>query len=240
MSRFAVLVALTMLASGVIAEDRDSASCGAMTVRDKCRITWSISRAGSLYYFVQQFDSLSADWESVVSLPAGTSSSGSLASPVEAGNLYRVLACDDVHGTQNCSGTTVVWAPFVQPEDQVDLIPSRVPLIGSEAAVGEPTYGLISKKGSWLSQVTQYNIIQMTNTIARAKVSELPEMTPVKDIRVEMPSDPIEQVQFNVYRFYSAQLGLPIDQPAPEPDPTWVAPPHVHPERHPDDTSPPQ
>lgn len=124
----------------------------------------------------------------------------------------------------------MVWAPFVQPEDQFHLIPSRVPLASREIASGMPMYASVNKKNGWLGQVIQYNVYQMLNAIAHAKITDLPDMTSVKDIRFEPPNDPIEQVQFNVYWAYSAERGEPIDSPMPEPE---SRPPHEHPERHP-------
>lgn len=214
------------------ADEVDSASCGGMTIADQCRIGWRFSRPANSYYFVQQFDPLAAEWRTLAELPAGTLSQGALAEPVEAGYLYRVFACDDAKAKTNCSGSTMVWAPFIQPENEVHLIPGQIPLTGSETRFGEPVYGLVRKSPGWLSQVSVYNVIQMANSIARAKIDELPDMTPVKDIRVDPPDDPIEQVQFNVYWFYSAERGAPIDQPEP---PQIERPPHDHPRSHPEE-----
>jgi len=232
MKRFALSIVLTIIAvaSQSRADTVDSATCGAMKILDQCRITWSFSRRADSYYSVQQFDPLDVDWRTVAALPLSTSNQGTLETPVEAGYLYRVLACDDGDATTNCSGSTMVWAPFAQPESQVHLIPSRVPMAKWEAASGMPLYATVDKKNGWLGQVIQYNVYQVLNAIARAKVTDLPDMTPVKDLRFETPSDPIEQVQFNVYWAYSAERGQPIDTPTPEPE---TRPPHVHPERHP-------
>lgn len=230
---FSIGTAIIGCAFQTHADSTDAASCAAMKITDQCRISWSFSRPSISYYFVQQFDQLAAEWRTLANVPAGTLSQGTLDKPVEAGYLYRVLACDDAKAKAKCSGSTMVWAPFIQPEDQVHLIPSQVPLTGSEAHFGKPAYGLISKKGGWLSQVIAYNVIQMENAIAHAKTTDLPDMTPVKDIRFDPPDDPIEQVQFNVYWFYSAERGAPINQPEPA---QFQRPPHEHPERHPQET----
>ena len=63
----------------------------------------------------------------------------------------------------------MVWAPFVQPESQDYLIPSRVPMAKWAAASGMPMYATVNKKNGWLTQVIQYNVYQMTNAIAREK-----------------------------------------------------------------------
>jgi hypothetical protein len=207
-----------------------SASCGAMTISDQCRISWSLSRTSDSFLSVQQFDPMQATWRTVASLPPSAGSAGTKESPVEGGYLYRALVCDDAEREVNCRGTTMVWAPYVQAEDQVHLIPSRVPLASWELASGRPMYAAISKNSGWLTQVIQYNVYQMANAIARANIADLPDMTPVKDIRKEMRSTPIDQVQFNVFWAYSAEQGKPIDSPALPPE---TLPVHEHPERHP-------
>lgn len=217
------------LVTSINAESVDSATCGEMTIADQCHIHWTFSGNFGQYFHVQQFDPLKADWAVIASLPPGTSNPGTLHTPVEGGYLYRVLACDDSEAFMNCSATTMVWAPFVQPESQIHLIPSRVPMVKWEAQSGMPMYAAIDKRSGWLTQVIQYNVYEMTNAIARVDLTNLPEMTAVKDIRTEAPSDPIEQVQFNVYWAYSAERGNPIESPAP---PAEVRPPHKHPERH--------
>lgn len=223
----AVIIAVAFQAR---ADRLDTASCGAMTSADQCRISWSFSRISDSYYAVQQFDPVEASWRTLAELPLGTPTQGTYDKPVEAGYLYRVFACDDAEATRNCSGSTMVWAPLIQPEDQIHLIPSRVPLTSSEVAFGKPVYAMVSKKSGWLGQVIQYNVYLMANAIARANIADLPDMTSVKDLRIEPPVDPIEQVQFNVYWAYSAEQGAPIDSPLPEQEPR---PPHEHPERHP-------
>jgi len=212
------------------ADIADSASCEEMTSADQCRIGWNFSRRVDSYYLVQQFDPIGANWRTVATLPKGTPNRGRYETPVEAAYLYRVLACDDVQERKDCSGSTMVWAPFVQPEESVHLIPSRVPLVKKDIADGTPLNAVVNKEGEWLTQVIQYNVYLMVNAIARANIADLPEMTPVKDIRETTPDDPIEQVQFNVYWAYSAERGAPIDTPEPEPE---VRPPHEHPRSHP-------
>ena len=212
------------------ADQVDSATCGAMTIADQCRISWSFSRTSDSYYSVQQFDPQSPGWRTLIRLPEGTPSKGTHDKPVEAGYLYRVLACDDAEAKKNCSGSTMVWAPFIQPEERVDLIPSRVELIGSEARFGKPVNGAIAKDADWLTQVTQYNVYLMENAIARASITDLPDMTPVADItRMEAPQ-PIDQVQSNVYSVYLAEQGRSKES---APEPKVQRGPHEHPERHP-------
>ena len=125
----------------------------------------------------------------------------------------------------------MVWAPFIQPPEQVALIPSRVP--ATHPARSFAGYvGSISKNADWLTQVTQYNVCQMVNAIAYANIAELPDMTPAPDIRVMPPAEvtPVDQIQFNVWAVYMAEQGRPLDMPTPAPSPR---PPHEHPERHP-------
>lgn len=207
---FTVFV-IFVLASQSRADTVDTATCGTMKILDQCRIAWSFSSRAESYFSVQQFNPLDANWRTIAALPLSTSNQGTLETPVEGGYLYRVLACDDDAATTNCSGSTMVWVPFVQPESQVHLIPSRVPMAKWEAESGMPLYATVDKQNGWLGQVIQYNVYQMMNAIARANIADLPDMTPVKDMRLEEPSDPIEQVQFNVYSVYLAERGEPID-----------------------------
>jgi hypothetical protein len=232
MNRFTLTVVLIVIAvaSQGRADTADLATCGTMKILDQCHITWNFSSRADSYYSVQQFDPLTVSWRTIAALPQSVSSQGTLMTPVEAGYLYRVLACDDSDATTNCSGSTMVWAPLVQPESQIHLIPSRVPMAKWEAAAGMPLYATVDKKNGWLGQVIQYNVYQMLNAIARANVAEMPDMTPVKDMRLEPPSDAVDQVQFNVYWAYSAERGAPIDSPLQPPE---KRPPHEHPERHP-------
>jgi hypothetical protein len=232
MNRFTLLLGVVIFVVATIghAQSRDAATCDSMKILDQCRIRWSFSRTSDSYISVQQFDPMNAAWRTIAALAPSAGGTGILDKPVEGGYLYRVLACDDAEAKINCLGTTMIWAPFVQPESQVHLIPSRVPLAAWEIGSGTPMYATVDKRNGWLGQVIQYNVYQMANAIARARISDLPDMTPVKDIRLEPPSDPIEQVQFNVYWAYSAERGAPIDSPILEPE---TRPPHSHPERHP-------
>jgi hypothetical protein len=216
MKHFAQLLVLTIIAYAGYshADSVDTASCGAMKMLDQCRITWNFSSRSDSFYSVQQFNPQGANWRTIATLPLSASNRGVLETPVEGGYLYRVQACDDEAAAVNCSGSTVVWAPFVQPESQVHLIPSRVSLTKWETITGKPMYAAVDKNIGWLEQVIQYNVYQMLNAIARTNVADLPVMTPVKDIEVELPSDPIEQVHYNVYVVYMAERDKAIGSKA--------------------------
>src|SRR5688572_2348319 len=168
---FSIGAAIVALAFQVRAEPVDSASCGAMTIADQCRISWSFSRSPAAYYSVQQFDPASAEWRTLVTLPAGTPSRGTHDTPVEAGYLYRVWACDDMEGKTNCSGSTMVWAPFIQPEEQLHLIPSRVQLVGTQDWSGKPLYAAVDKTNGWVGALSQYNVyLQIGRASCRERV----------------------------------------------------------------------
>ena len=227
--KFSIAAAMVAVALENGAEPLDASSCGAMTIADQCRISWSFSRTSDSYYSVQRFDPVTAEWRTLTSLPPGTPSQGTRDSPVEAGYLYRVLACDDAEGKTNCSGSTMVWAPLIQPEEQAHLIPGLVLLDGTRDHSGKPLYAKVDKDDGWVGALIQYNVYLMVNAIARANTGDLPDMTPVNDIRFDPPDDPIEVVQFNVYWAYSGDQGKPLDSPMPEQVPR---PPHEHPEWH--------
>ena len=201
-------------ASTVSAQDQESATatCASQTFRDQCRITWTFARPPGGFYWVQQLNPMSGAWRSLSHDADGTTAQGSRDPAVEASYLYRVLACDDAMATINCAGSTMIWAPFIQPPEQVHLIPSRVPATHPARSFGGYV-GAISKNADWLTQVTQYNVCQLVNAIAYANIAELPDMTPAPDIRVMPPADikPIDQIQFNVWAVYMAEQGRPLD-----------------------------
>jgi hypothetical protein len=123
----------------------------------------------------------------------------------------------------------MVWAPFIQPPDRTDLIPSLVPATKPDRSF-KGYVGAVSKGADWITQVTQYNSLQLVNAIAYANIAELPDMTQPADIRAMAPGDvtPVDTVQFNVWATYIAEQGKPLDVPTP---PIAPRPPHEHPER---------
>lgn len=222
--------ALTISAQAV---EPGEATCGSQTISDQCRITWTFARPSGARYWVQQLDPWSGAWRNLndhytdgTTVPDGTTAQGSRDAVVEPGYLYRVLACDDARASINCAGSKLVWAPFIQPAEQVHLIPRLVPVQGPD---GRFDYCGVLKNIGWAMQVTQYNICLMVTAVTRAKV-ELPDMTPPPDIRVMPSADPIGQLQFNVWAAYLGERGTPLVEPELEPIPR---PPHEHPERHP-------
>ena len=237
-SKLGLGLALTLaFTSSVCAQDQPvatavaTATCGAQTIGDQCRVTWTFDRPPGGFYWVQQLNPMTGMWQSVAHEPDGTAARGSRDAPVEAGNLYRVLACEDAKAATGCQGSTMVWAPFIQPPGQEYLIPSLVPAIHPDRSWGGYA-GSISKDAGWLSQVIQYNVIQMTNAISYAKIAELPDMTPVRDIRSMSASEstPIDEIQFNVWAFFQGERGTPLEMPTPPPR---QRAPHEHPERQP-------
>jgi hypothetical protein len=216
-------------------EDAGTATCGSQTFRDQCQVTWSFSRPSSAFYWVQRLNPMSGAWESLghdADHDAdGTKAQGSRKEAVEPGYLYRVLRCDDARATINCAGSTMVWAPFIQPPEQVDLIPSVVPDLRPEVKQFKGC-GVL-KNAPWLVQVTQYNVCQLVNAISYANLAELPDMTPPANI-LDMPPEQvteIDTVQFNVWDTFMAERGTPIEGESPSSVPV-ERPPHEHSERH--------
>jgi hypothetical protein len=221
---------LIAFAGDARADQIDRAMCEPMTRIGQCKIGWEFSRSEGAHYWLQQFDPPQAVWRTIAKMPPGTPSVGSQSVAVEGGYLYRVWACDDADAIVNCSGSTVVWAPFIQSQSETHLIPSRVHLVGSEARFGKPTDGMIMKNADWLTQVIQYNVYQLENALAHAEMSNMPDMTPPSSSAV-LPQNllPADQVQSNIYAVYLARQGRRVSAPTPEQVPRG---PHEHPDWH--------
>lgn len=230
----ATFVALGVAIAGIFTANGQSnqaatVTCGQQTYRDQCHVTWDFPVSSNAFYWVQQLDPMSGKWQGLGHVADGTAAQASRSAPVEPGYLYRVLSCSDKEAKTNCIGSTMVWAPFIEPPERVDLIPSQVPAIHPGRSF-KGYVGAVSKEANWLAQVSQYNVYQLINAISYTNIAELPDMTIPADIRAMQAQDvtPIDTVQFNVWATFLEEQGRPLNFPTVAPFPR---PPHEHPER---------
>jgi hypothetical protein len=128
--------------------------------------------------------------------------------PVEAGELYRVLACDMPNATGGCLSSTVYFVPVI-PKRDADLgsIPARVVV---ELPDGTEQGFIVEKNHGRLSQLLQYNVYMLVKTLANAAVMEMPPMTTPKDDQGPRRDalNESDWVQINVHQAYDGARGI--------------------------------
>jgi hypothetical protein len=133
---------------------------------DLCRIAWEIPASARKFYWMEEMEPEQSSWHRLFRLPTRA---GITESKLQGGRLYRVIACEDAAGTQSCSSSQVVWAPFQALN--VDSIPDVV-----HTKQGEKM--LVGKRNGLQSQNQQYNLYLLVRLMSGADGWTMPPMRP--------------------------------------------------------------
>lgn len=137
-----------------------------------CRLGWNFSADPRPYYRVQRLTTEPPEWANTEILSGDPYAIGLR---VEAGHLYRVVACDDRASTRNCVYSSVQWA-IERPtrEDMPDYL-----LDGNGVKM------VISKTDDLLSQTDQYNVYRLTQLLDNVTNADL--LLPMTKPRISNP-----------------------------------------------------
>jgi len=192
------IILCTLLAAPAMAEPPEASGQAACdrAVRDgACHIAWNLSATPRAYYWVQQYDSERTEWRSLgePSTQAWTTSKAAVA----GGHLYRVHACNDFEATDDCIGTTLIWAP---------LHPRSVDEIPAEMVDAHGVTMTVSKNADLALQTAQYNVYSLVQVVQRIDLTTMPAMTPPAERRPDPSTDsgltPDDLIHVGVYDNY--------------------------------------
>lgn len=142
-----------------------SVDCENSGGRSFCDLIWDFSQAPRTYVQIQAFDTATQAWKEHGS-PYESFLKRSL--PLDGGNLYRAVACDDVAMRQNCVSSTVQWS-LVWPA--LHEMPDYLSLSN-----GSRMY--ISREAPLEIQIEQYNVYELVRFLDRVEdLTALPPMT---------------------------------------------------------------
>jgi hypothetical protein len=146
---------------------------------------------------VQQYDAEGAAWRSLGK--PSTQAWATSETAVAAGFLYRVQACNDLGATDDCIGTTLIWAP---------LHPRSVDEIPAEMRDAHGVRMTISKEADLAMQTAQYNVYSFVQIAERIDLATMPAMTPPPDRRPDPSTDsgltPDDLIHAGVYENYES------------------------------------
>jgi hypothetical protein len=108
-----VLLLAASLTDPALAQVAGGAACDSRTSGEPCRLSWNLTSTPRAFYWVQQLDPESGAWRSLDSPETATVVRGIRSEPVAAGYLYRVFACNDRGGREDCVSSTVHWVPVM-------------------------------------------------------------------------------------------------------------------------------
>ncbi|MBT8144756.1 MAG: hypothetical protein KJO55_08645 [Gammaproteobacteria bacterium] len=198
---FLAIVALA--SSAVVNADaprvQGTANC-AFDAENRCLLDAKLRlKDDSYHYTIEHFDVKVQQWTAVSNRFANESQIAS--EPLEAGHIYRVLACKGRETMSRCVATPAQWAP-VLPSDVAD-IPAAV-----EAADGT-SYG-VSKNLSLAEQTQQYNVYLVEQLLSRTKAASMPPMStpqamPSQKVMVTSDRDLLAYAVYLVYESRRAE-----------------------------------
>jgi len=166
-------------------------------------VAWNLSSTPRSYYWVQQYIPAMQSWRRLgnpVTTPYATSEAA-----VDQGSFYRVYACNDLDGTQECTSTTLCWVP-VRPRS-ADQIPASMP-------DGHGQQMVVAKETDLETQTQQYNVYRLVQIVNGIDLRTMPPMTPPKerspDPSTESGLTPDDLIHLGVYENYEALRALAI------------------------------
>jgi hypothetical protein len=166
----APIILCMLLAAPAMAEPPPAsgqAACDRAVRNGTCKIAWNMTATPRGYYWIQQYDTERAGWRTIGE--PSTQAWATSKAAVPAGFLYRVQACNDLEGTDDCIGTTLLWAP---------LHPRSVDEIPAELRDANGIRMTISKDADLAMQTAQYNVYSLVQVAQRIDLATMPAMTP--------------------------------------------------------------
>jgi hypothetical protein len=186
-------------------ESSGQASCSQIDKEGRYHVAWNLSSSPRTYYWVQRFVPDAQTWRSL--WKPVTASYASSETAVDGGSLYRVYACNDSAGTQDCTSTTVCWVP-VRPRS-IDDIPATMP-------DGHGQTMTVAKNTDLETQTQQYNVYRVVQIAGNIDLSLMPPMTPPRERDPDPSTDsgltPDELIHLGVYENYEALRTLALEQ----------------------------
>lgn len=191
----AVVLSLLHASAALAAQDmKNKDAICSLNADDQCEVKFNLANSGKAYYKVQQFDDIDGSWANIGDHNVPWKNGDT----VESGNLYRVVGCDDMDGTQECLRSRVFWAPIILPAGD---IPSRVKMSDSE---GGEVWADISKNLGVAEQLRQLNVYRMSDIVSRSggQISDAMTKPATHSHDPDFPHDE-NMIQHDVYQQYS-------------------------------------